>query len=335
MKNPEKAWKNKATRVSRKVNSGWFLDKLSPILILGGFIFALTVLCLRSMGSSWATPLWLGIGGGVLLLVAILFGFYFARKHFIDQRDGLIRLDDRLGMNNSLLTASQGVNEWPSAPNDEEDPVKQAGLSWNVPALLVPLLVTIALVVASIFVPIKSVMAAVNNLPPNEPAAWQQMEEWLDELEEENLIEEKSLEEAREKIDELREQPEDNWFSHSSMEATDSLKESLSRDLQEMNRDLQTLERDLNALQNFSTEMSEEAKQMMMKEYGDALKDLGLNNMELNKELAQQLKQMQKAMDEAMKKQGLTPSEAAQQMLSQLSKEQLEQLRENLKNGCQ
>lgn len=333
MTNPEKQWKNKASRVSRKVNSGWFLDKLSPILILGGFIFALVALCLRSMGSAWATPLWLGICGGSLLIIALLIGFVLARRHFINQRDGLVRLDDHLQLNNSLVSASQGVSEWPEASGDQQN----SGLSWNVTKLLIPLLVTIALVVASIFVPIQGVLAAAakNNLPPNEPAAWEQMEEWLDELEEENLIDDKSLEEAREKIDELREQPEDDWFSHSSMEATDSLKESLGRDLQEMSRDLATLERDLNALQNFSSQMSEEAKQMMMNEYSEALKELGLNNMELNKDLAKQLKQMQDAMQEAMKKQGMTPSEAAQQMLSQLSPEQLQQLREQLKKGCQ
>jgi len=285
------------------------------------------------MGSPWATPLWLGIGGGVLLLLALCLGFFYARRHFINQRDGLVRLDDHLNLDSTLLSASQGVSQWPDAPKNDND---DSGLSWKVSALLIPLLVTIALVVASIFIPIRSVVASASNtLPPNEPAAWDQMEDWLDELEEENLIDDKSLEEAREKIDELREQPEDDWFSHSSMEATDSLKESMGRDLQEMNRDLATLERDLNALQNFSSQMSEEAKQMMMNEYSEALKELGLNNMELNKDLAEQLKQMQKAMQEAMEKQGMTPSEAAQQMMSQLSEEQMKQLRENLKNGCQ
>ncbi|MDF1814399.1 MAG: hypothetical protein P1V20_19495, partial [Verrucomicrobiales bacterium] len=319
MSDPENTWRKRAAQVARRVNTGWFFQKISPVLIAGGFLFALTVLCIRTFLPEQFLPATLGIGGGALFAIAVAGAFLRARKHFIDRDAGLIRLEDRLFLNNSLTTASRGVGEWPDLKIDEELTGK-AGLKWNIPALVLPLFSALALVLASFFVPIPNLEAKTKTLPPNEPGAWQQMEEWLTALEEEDLIDDTSLEEAREKIDELRNQPEDEWFSHSSMEATDSMRDALGRDLQEAGQELATLERDLAALQNFAGNMSEEAREMLMKEYDEALKNLGLNNMKLNQDLMKQLKNMDL-------------SQLSEAQMNQLSKEQLQKLREQLKNG--
>ncbi|MEZ5433060.1 MAG: hypothetical protein R3F31_18260 [Verrucomicrobiales bacterium] len=47
-------------------------------------------------------------------------------------------------------------------------------------------------------------------------------EDYVETLKDQNIIEEKALEEVQEKIEELKSQPESEWFSHSSLEATDS-----------------------------------------------------------------------------------------------------------------
>ena len=321
MSSHEKSWRKRASLVSRRVNTGWFFQKISPFLIVGGFLFAIVILCVRSLRPQYFVAEWVGIAGAGVLLFGALVAFLLARKHFIDRKDGLVRLDDHLLLNNKLTTAASGVGEWPEEKLDHED-VKKAGLNWNMPALVWPLVTTVALVVAAMFIPIPDLQAKADNLPPNEPGAWEQVEGWLTELEEEDLIDEASLKEAQEKIDELRQQPEDEWFSHSSMEATDSMREALGRDLQEAARDLQTLERDLAALQNFSGAMSEEARDMLMKEYDEALKNLGLNNMKLNQDLMKQL-------------QNVDLSQLSQEQMNQLTKEQLQKLREQLKSGCQ
>ena len=97
---------------------------------------------------------------------------------------------------------------------------------------------------------------AAAKLPPSEPSAWAQMEDWVETLDEEDLIEESNIEGVREKIEELRSQPEDEWFSHSSMEATDTLRDSLGRDIKNLSAELGSLERDLNALQNHASQLS-------------------------------------------------------------------------------
>lgn len=315
----EKYWRSHAARVSRRVNSGWFFHKAAPILIIGGLLFAIAVVFLRSARPDFVSPLWLGLSGGVLLLIACGLAFGLAKKHFIDQHEGLVRLDDHFSLNNSLTAASQGASEWPQARPMQHS---HGGLSWKTSSVLLPMLATALIILTALFVPIPDLNAKTDQFSTNEPGAWKQMEEWLDELKEEDLIDEDTLEEAREKIEELRDQPEEEWYSHSSMEATDSLRNSMGRDLVEAARDLAILERDIAALENFSGQMSEAARDMLMKEYDEALKNLGLNNMQLNEDLMKQL-------------QNMDLGQLAQGNLNQLTKEQIEQLRKQLQEGCQ
>jgi len=322
MASPEEIWLKRASQVALKVNLGWFYQKITPILIGGGLLFAAVILCLRSLSPQ--LPVWhfIAIAGGVALLTGGLVAWWLARKHFINQQDGLVRIDDHLSLNNSLTAAGQGVGHWPDHDIAPSTPHSiTGGISWHAPNLIWPLVTTSLLITASILVPIPNLQARIQNLPPNEPGPWKQMEGWLTELEEENLIDDESIELAREKIEELRNQPEDEWFSHSSMEATDSLRDALGKDLQDAHRDLQTLERDLAALQNFSGQMSDEAREMLMKEYDEALKNLGLNNMNLNESLMKQLKDMD-------------ISQLTREQMKQLSPEQIQKLREKLKEGC-
>ena len=167
-------------------------------------------------------------------------------------------------------------------------------------------------------IPITSVTAA--KAPPSEPLAWAQIEEWMETLEEEELIEEEAIEEVREKIEELRGQPDNEWFSHSSLEATDTLRQTLNQQIQSLGADLATAERNLNALQNYASQLSEEAKEQLLAEYDQALQNMALNGLPLNSELMKAL-------------QGIDPKLLAQGQMSQLSQEQLDQLREALKKG--
>ncbi len=316
----EKIWLKRASQLALKVNLGWFYQKITPILIGGGFLFATVILCLRTLSPQPLAYHGIASASMVALLTGGLVAYLCSRKHFITQEDGLVRIDDHLSLNNSLTVAGQGVGNWPELPSERKGRQK-GGITWNIPNLVWPLVTTLLLIAASVLVPVPNLQARTQNLPPNEPGPWKQMEGWLAELEEENLIDEKSLDDAREKIAELRNQPEDEWFSHSSMEATDSVRDALGKDLQDAHRDLQTLERNLAALQDFGGKMSDEAREMLMKEYDDALKDLGLNNMNLNESLMKQLKEMD-------------ISQLTQEQMKQLSQEQIQKLREKLKNGC-
>ena len=312
-----RTWHSLAQRLVRKVNAGWWLDRFSPLLIISSVAIAATILIMRSQALPLEGNLPLTIGAGVTLLAIALVAFFLARRHFIQAEDGLVRLEARLQLKNALTTAEQGVGQWPEPPRDLSK--VNAGLEWNWLRVATPFLIAVLAIAASLLVPITSVEAA--QAPPSEPLAWAQMEEWMEQLEEEDILEEESIEEVAEKIEELRNKPEDEWFSHSSLEATDTLRQDLQRQIQNLGAELANAERDLNALQNYSSQLSEETKDKLIAEYDQALQNLAMNNLSLNPELMNAL-------------QGIDPKQLAQGQMGQMSQEQLDQLREALRKAA-
>ena len=122
-----------------------------------------------------------------------------------------------------------------------------AGLTWQWPRLLVPPLGALALLATGMLIPI----LARNLHPqtaPEQPQAWKQLAAELDQLTQEEVVDEKYLEDTRKKLEELKSQEEEQWFSHSSLEATDSLKKSHRAEAERLEHELDRAEK---ALANF------------------------------------------------------------------------------------
>ncbi|NNE91956.1 MAG: hypothetical protein HKN23_09945 [Verrucomicrobiales bacterium] len=315
----ERIWRNLAKQLVLKVNTGWWLQMFTPMLVIASLLVGTTILILRTLHQPISNA-WF-IGGAALVIFAAFGGAWLlASRRFIKSQEGLVRLEEGLSLRNALTAADHGVGKWPEVPKDDGVVSKSAGFEWRWPVVTAPFFVAVVAIAASVLIPIPEV-EAVADLPPAEPSAWEQMEDILATLEEEEVIEEEAIEEVKEKIEELRKQPEDEWFGHSSMEATDTLRETLRQQINNLGKELETAERDLNALQNFAAEMSEEGKDMIMAEYDKALKNMELSSLPLNKELMEQLK-------------GIDPKQLAQMQLNQLTKEQMDQLREQLKKAA-
>ena len=234
----------------------------------------------------------------------------------------LVRLEDQMGLHNALSTADKGISEWPSVPPAVQGAGERSGLRWEWAWSTIPTILALLMMALAVLIPFPRFHAVANVLPPSEPGPWEQMDGWLKTLEEQDLIEEPAVEELLDKVAELRQQPEEEWFSHSSMEATDNLKESLQRDLKNLASDLNTAERNLSALENFSAEMSAEGKAALMKEYEEAVASLTSGNLALNDTLKKQLE-------------NLDPSQLSEMKMSELSKEQLESLKNSMCKACQ
>ncbi len=286
----EKVWRSLAGRLVRKVNVGWWLQLLTPLLVVGSLVIGSAILIMRSMWLPIENT-WFLIGTGTLIVIMLIVAGIFAKRRFIEQKDGLVRLEEGLSLRNALTAADHGVGQWPAPPRDESSAMKWAGFQWRWPVVITPFAIATLSIAAALLIPIPDLKAAAD-LPPAEPSAWEQVEKMLDTLEDQEVIEEEAIEEVRDKIVELRAQPEDDWFSHSSMEATDTLRETLRQQINSLGAEMQTAERDLNALQNFSSQMSEEAKDMIISEFEEALKNMELSGLEMNQELLKQLQQM-------------------------------------------
>jgi hypothetical protein len=311
----ERQWNRRASALARRLNLGWWLERFNQLVLIGLLLFAVALLAGRTWRADWMTPETVGLGLGGLLAVLAVVAWLLGRKRFVDAGKGLVRLDEKLRLHNRLVSAAAKVGPWPDLP---PDPLGAAGFRWNLSRAWLPGLSALLLVAAAWWVPIPE--RSTTTAQVVEPSAWEQMEDWLATLEAEDLIEEEKIEELASRIEELRDQPEEEWFSHSSLEATDSLQQALGLEIRDLAEEMKTLERNLSALQKFSSQMSEAAKEQARKEMEEALEALEGAGLPLNEALRKQLSEVD-------------PSQLGKETLSSLSQEQLESLQQQLQKG--
>ncbi len=298
-------WHRLASQTARKVNAGWLLEQLSPLMVVAGTLAFAVIIWQRSRGVEiQLNQVWPWLVGTVLILV--LTSFLLAKRRFISRQDALVRLESQMHLYNALSVADLGRGVWPELPKQQID-----GLQWRWSHVGVPFALYALCLAAALYLPITPDAASV--LPTVEPQAWQQMDDWLEKLEEEKIITPEEKEEQAAKIDALRDQEQEKWFSHESLNASDTLKEQLQREIGNMARDMADAERSLNTLQNYASKLSEQAKEQMLKEYSEALEGMKNGGMKLDPQLLKELSQ-------------IDPKN-----LKSLSQEQLNQLRDSLK----
>jgi hypothetical protein len=299
-------WHRLARRTARKVNLGWLLESITPLLFSAGALGFAMIVWVRSRGAAIdLMHIWPWLLAAVLL--ALMTSCLLARRHFISTNAALVRLESQLHLHNALTVAQLGRGAWPEIPSTVAD-----GLEWRWSRVSGPSAACAVCLITALYLPINPDVAAT--LPSVEPQAWQQMDQWLEKLQEEKVVTPESKDEQAGKIDTLRDQPQEKWFSHESLNASDTLKEQLQCDLANQSQNMEKAERSLNALQNYADKLSEQVKEQLLKEFDEALEGMKSGMLELDPKLLNELSQ-------------IDPKN-----LKSLSKEQLDQLRESLKN---
>ena len=299
------AWMQQAGRTRRKVNTGWWLARAMPLLVIAGLAGFAVIFVLRSRGLDlpWQRVWPWAAGGGAFLMVA---GWLMARRQFISTAQALVRLESELRLHNALTVAAAGRGAWPALIQKADD-----GWRWRWQTVGGPFAAYAGSLALALWLPVAQEAEA--KAPVVEPQAWGQMESWMEKLQEEQIVTEEEKEEQLAKISDLRDQPPEKWFSHESLNAGDTLKEQLQRDIQKLAQDLSTAERSLNALQNYADQLSVAAKEQLLKDFDQALADMKANALEIDPKLMEALA-------------GIDPKD-----LKGLSKEQMDQLRESMK----
>lgn len=299
------AWLRQARRTRRKVNAGWWLARAMPLLVMAGVLGFVVIFVLRSRGMElgWhhVWP-WVASGFAALMITAWL----LARRQFVSTSQALVRLESELHLHNALTTAAAGRGVWPALVPSADD-----GWRWRWQTVGGPIAAFAGSLALAIFLPVAQDAEA--KAPTVEPQAWAQMEDWLEKLKEDQIVTEEEKDEQLAKIAELRDQPPEKWFSHESLNAGDTLKEQLQRDIKQLAQNLTTAERSLNALKNYADQLSVEAKEQLLKDFDQALADMKSSSLEIDPELLKSIA-------------GLDPKN-----LKSLSKEQMKQLGESMK----
>ncbi len=299
------AWLKQARRTRRKVNVGWWLARAMPLLVIAGVLGFAVIFILRSRGMElgWdrVWP-WAASAFAALMLTSWL----LARQQFVSTSQSLVRLESELHLHNALTTAMAGRGTWPALVNAADD-----GWRWRWQTVGGPFAAFAGSLALAIMLPVAQEAEA--EAPTVEPQAWAQMEDWLEKLKEEKIVTEEETEEQLAKISDLRDQPPEKWFSHESLNAGDTLKEQLQRDIKQLAQNLSTAERSLNALKNYADQLSVEAKEQLLKDFDQALADMKASSLELDPEMLKAIA-------------GLDPKN-----LKGLSESQMKQLRESMK----
>lgn len=306
----QRAWIQQASKVARRINLGWWLQCLTAPLVIIAAVGTGVLLIVRSQAPE--TPAWqLASGmGGVLLAIAAV-AFVVARRRFETPIHSMVRIEDSMRMRNALSAAHAGVAPWPEVPEQID-----AGVSWNWQRLVIPPIAALAFLLAGLLIPV-STLQGEEEEAPEEPLAWEQIEADLERLGQDEVIDETYLEEMKKKLDELRSKDEEEWFSHSSLEATDSLKQQHQSELERLERDLERAERALGNLKQNAGNLPQAQKDQLLNQFDQALQGLQNGALKPNPELLDQLQQ-------------LDPNQ-----LGQLNEDQLQQLRENMQKAGQ
>lgn len=304
----ESDWDRLARKVRRRINAGWWLQISSGPLLVTGVAGSGAALFVRR---SWPEIPQLAIAAaGVVFLILVLgISYGIASRRFEKNDESLVRLETALSLKNALSTARAGVAPWPALP------VAIPGFyRWHRPRVILPAAGALVFFAAGFLVPL-SVSPSVVDAPP-QPQAWQKISDELDLLAKEEIADEAYLEETRKRLEELKAQEEDQWFSHGSLEATDALRQSHRAETKRASEEMNQAAKALEGLQKKEMRNPGE-RERLAGEFEKAVEGLRNGAMKPNSELLQQLGQ-------------IDPHN-----LGQLSQEQLDQLQKNLRQNAQ
>lgn len=297
MQTPEATfWRRRARWTAWRHNAGCVLAGFLPLSLGVSAVFACALLVAREHGVTTGARIWTGYA--LALAIGVGVAWWCSRTKFFTIPDALVRLEWHLGLHNRLSAAAAGVGQFPAA-QDAPD-----GYSFHWRKLAPPLAGAAVLVAAAAWIPVsKSGAASV----PAAPVAWTQTAEWIDALKKTDTLADPELEDVRERLEQLQKQPAQDWYSQSSLEAGDNLREQTAQSIQSLQRDLQSALSSMEAMQRFTDNTSAAEMKGVHENLANALKGLELGNLPLNSEMLGHLKQA-----DLSKLKNLTPAQLAE-----------------------
>lgn len=302
------AWTAQARHVARKVNFAWWLQRFSAPLLLSSLVGTALLLWFRRQYPQIGTAPCLLAIAGVLCLIALI-SWLIARKNFETPAQSLVRMEAAMRLRSGLSAALAGVSPWPALPDRVH-----AGLRWHWQRVWIPPVAALLLLAAGLLIPLHRLLPP--KLPPDEPQAWERTESELAKLEEEKVVDEEYIEEVRKKIEDLRAQDPEEWFSHASMEATDNMRKEHKSETKRLEREMNQAAKTLETLQQ-NPQLGDKEKARLANEFEQAMEGMKNGAMKPNPALMEQLK-------------GLDPKD-----LGKLTPEQMQQLQQNLKKNAE
>lgn len=261
-----------------------------PGVFASGAVAALTFYALRRVRSPAVEWGWLVFAA--CLFTAAMIAWLLARRGFFSREDARVFLEYQLRLDSRLSAAESGIAHWPAQKHARV-------LAWKKTNAAGWLAGALAMIAAGLWLPVPA-PAALRVAPIEKPPALAQTEEWLKELEQANIVDEQSLENLKEQARELASKPTENQYTHSALEAADTLRQQTAQAMQNLSDNFQMAADTLSTINQSGMEgadaaqegMSEEQLRRASEQLGKALQGLRDGTLTPGKELADALNQV-------------------------------------------
>lgn len=293
-------WRRQIFLLACRLNFGWWLDRFLSLFLVLSLLCMCALLMARRQGWPEAR-VWLAFGWALAPIAAA--AFFWARRHFENRASARVRLEYALKLNNRLTAAEAGVGPWPKTDGEMPEILRwrwQPVLSLLAPALLM------LLAGAYIYVPEDREKGTGW---VSKPPALEQLESWVQTLEQNKLVEEKVLEELKQQVEQLSARPAEEWYSQGNLEASDHLKSQLKNQVQSLQKDLQAAAGALEKMQQEQPSLSESQMAQLSAKLAEALQGAQTGQLPLSSKFMENLPEI-----DPSKFKSLTPEQAKAMM---------------------
>jgi len=252
-------------------------------MIATGLITGLLIWLLRAQNQS-TFPAWLLGAGTLVVSVLTALTAYAPRK--IEQATALSRIDVGWKLNHRLISAWQGIGEWPPLPKDMSLPVQIRFQHLLPPCLGV-----------GVFLALAAVMPLPKPASPTtfqriEPPDWTAVESFTDELEKQEIVDEDALKSLRNELEQLRAKPMKEWYDPSTLEATDRMRSRVRNDSERLMQAMNSTSALLALVDQGRDQLMNPQQQAMQDYLEQMLEQMGQEGFQLNQEMLNQLQQV-------------------------------------------
>ena len=299
----KRQWEEAIRRLAWRVNFSAWLDGAGPIFFGVGSAAGFAAYALRrvQMESSASWALWLS-AAALAFIAAGVWAWWRARRTFFSETDARALLEHRLGLDSGLSAAQAGVAAWP-----EVFPLPGI-LRWRAPRTASWILGAWALVLAGALLPVPAISPYDSRLGGEKPPALAQAEEWLEKLAEQEIARPEDVEKLAEQARGLGERTPEERYSHSVLEAADTLRTQTAQAIRGLGASLEDAASALAPLERPAGGLSDEELGAVAARLGEALRGLQEGALSPREDI---LKQLGEAANAAGRR-SLSPEQAAQ-----------------------
>lgn len=296
---PHSFWKSQARLCAAQINAVRWLESANPWLLGLCLVWSCVVLVARGMHVAGG---WLWLPPGLLaLLIAFERAFFLHRKHrWFGLAQAYVFLEDKLSLKSRLTVAGEGLIPWPPAPQ-----ALPALFRWNGGRLAWPPLLGSLLLLAAALIPVGGSGGGDGRKGMERPQVLNQLESWVEAIEREQLVDEKSVEELRKQFEELDKLGPEEWFKHGTLEAADHLQERTGQDLKQLDRKLEEIRKLLMEASRMDAMTPPSQAKAWEQDYQQALNALRAGGLPMDSALLDKLKGLDPGQIRSMSEQDL------------------------------